>query len=117
MLSLHAQWKITYYNSSIEEEILALPDTLLARYIRLTEVMQEHGPNIGMPHTKAVGEGLFELRLQGKEGIARVFFGVIYSNILMLYVIIKKTQKIPKHDLELVKKRLREVKYNAKKVT
>lgn len=117
MLSLHPQWKITYYNVSIEEEILALPDTLLARYIRLTEIMQEHGPNIGMPHTKAMGDGLFELRLQGKEGIARVFFGVIYRNILMLYVIIKKTQQTPKRDLNFVKKRLKEAKQNAKKVT
>jgi hypothetical protein len=49
------EWKITYYNESLEEAILALPNTLLARYIRLTEAMQKHGPNLGMPHTKAMG--------------------------------------------------------------
>lgn len=69
----HMQWKIHYYSEGLEEEILNLPDTLLARYLRLSDHMQAYGSNIGMPHTKAMGDGLFELRLKGKEGIARVF--------------------------------------------
>lgn len=31
------------------------------------------GPNLGEPHTKAIKNGLFELRLKGSEGIARIF--------------------------------------------
>ena len=62
-----------YYNIRLEEEILNLPDTLLAKYLRMADVMQEFGPNLGMPHTCAIGNGLFELRLKGKEGIARIF--------------------------------------------
>jgi hypothetical protein len=45
----------------VEEAVLELPDSLLARYARLTEVMKEYGPNLGMPHTKAMGNSLFEL--------------------------------------------------------
>jgi hypothetical protein len=67
-------WKISYYNEAVEEGVLGLPDKVLARYIRLTETMIEYGPNLGMPHTKALSNGLFELRLKGKEGIARVFY-------------------------------------------
>jgi hypothetical protein len=36
--------------------------------------MLEFGPNIGMPHTRPLKNGLFELRVKGKEGIARVFY-------------------------------------------
>lgn len=54
-------WKINYCNDALEEAILCLPDTLLARYIRLTRLMTQYGPNIGMPHVKALGRGLFEL--------------------------------------------------------
>lgn len=67
-------YAITYYSAAVQEEILALPDTLAARYIVLTRRMVALGPNLGEPHTKAFGDGLFELRLKGAEGIARVFF-------------------------------------------
>ena len=67
-------YAITYYSAAVQEEILALPDTLAARYVVLTRRMVALGPNLGEPHTKAFGDGLFELRLKGAEGIARVFF-------------------------------------------
>lgn len=108
-------WKITYYNESVEGEVLNLPDTLLAKYIRLTEIMQEHGPRLGMPHTKAMGDNLFELRLKGREGIARVFYcTVVKQEILMLHMIIKKQQETPFQELNLARKRLKEVTKNAK---
>jgi phage-related protein len=53
---------------------LALPPGFQARYIHLTERMLIFGPDLGMPHTRAMGKGLFELRLKSKEGIARVLF-------------------------------------------
>ena len=65
---------ISYYSDVVQVEILGLPDTLAARYIVLTRRMVVLGPNLGEPHTKAFGGGLFELRLRGAEGIARVFF-------------------------------------------
>ena len=58
-------YEISYYSNAVQEEILALPDTLAARYIVLTRRMLAIGPNLGEPHTKSVGAGLFELRLKG----------------------------------------------------
>jgi hypothetical protein len=52
---------------------MSLPATLQARYIGLTARMIEYGPNLGLPHTNAFGGGLFELRIKGVEGIAKVF--------------------------------------------
>jgi phage-related protein len=107
------KWNINYYNEELEEEILDLPDSLLARYIHLTDLMQIHGPNLGMPHTKALGQGLFELRLKGKEGIARIFYCTfVNQHIHMLHSFIKKTDKIPLRELRLAKIRMREVKEN-----
>ncbi len=60
----------------------------------------EYGTNLGMPHTKAMGSGLFELRLKGAEGIARVFYcTVIDRKVVMLHSFVKKTDKTPKQDL------------------
>jgi len=63
-------YTISYYSEAVQEQILSLPDTLAARYVVLTRRMVALGPNLGEPHTKAFGEGLFEMRLKGAEGIA-----------------------------------------------
>lgn len=67
-------WSIEYYSSKLEKEILSLPEGLLARYLRLVDLMLEFGSDLGMPYTKFIGEGLIELRIKSKEGIARVFY-------------------------------------------
>lgn len=61
---------IHYYNETVQNEILDLPDTLVARYVVLTRRMVALGPNLGEPHTKSMKNSLFELRLKGAEGIA-----------------------------------------------
>ena len=82
---------ILYYSDEVQNEILALPDTFTARYVVLTRRMIVLRPNLGEAHTKAFGEGLFELRLKGAEGIARVLYcTLIGKRIMMLHGLIKK---------------------------
>ena len=103
---------ITYYSETVQADILNLPDTLAARYIVLTRRMVGLGPNLGEPHTKAFGEGLFELRLKGAEGIARVFFCTLVGRrIVMLHSFIKKTDKTPPRERRIAEARMKEVKH------
>jgi phage-related protein len=68
------------------------------------------GPNLGMPFTDSLGQGLFEIRARGKEGIGRAFFcTLVECKILVLHAYIKKSQKIPVRELEVARKRLAEV--------
>lgn len=104
-------WSIEYFNERVEKAVLDLPKGLLAKYLRLTDLMLEFGSDLGLPHTKAMGDGLFELRVKGKEGIARVFYCVgIEQRIVVLHVFTKKSQKTPKKELDVAKKRMKEVK-------
>jgi len=104
-------YSIIYYSQEVQEDIMNLPVTLQARYIGLTDRMIEYGPNLGLPHTDAFGGGLFELRLKGAEGIARVFFcTTVGQEIVILHSFIKKTQKTPKKELKLAKQRMKELK-------
>ncbi len=104
-------YRIEYYSEAVEDEILALPDTLAARYIVLTRRMTAVGSNLGPPHTETFGDGLCEVRLKGAEGIARVFFcTLIGRRIMMLHSFIKKSQKTPVRELEVARKRMKEVK-------
>lgn len=104
-------WTIEYRTKAVESFALGLPDGLLARYLRLTDMMQAFGANLGMPHTRALSDGLFELRVKGKEGIARVFYCTLKGRrILMLHGFIKKSEKTPPKELKLARTLLAEVK-------
>ena len=104
-------WTITYYSESLQNEILDLPAGFLARFLRYADRMELYGPDLGMPHTRAMGEGLFELRLKAVEGIARVFYcTMIGKRIVMLHQFTKKTDKTPPKELAIAKRRLKEIK-------
>jgi len=105
-------YTIEYYSDDVAEEILSLPDTLAARYVVLTRRIVAVGPNLGAPHTDAFGDGLFELRLKGQEGIARVFFcALVGRRVMMLHSFVKKTQKTPQREIEVARKRMKEIKH------
>jgi len=95
----------------VQEEILEMPAGFLGRYLRYADRMELYGPDLGMPHTRAIGEGLYELRLKAAEGIARVFYcTIVGKKIVMLHQFIKKTDKTPPKELEIARRRLKEVK-------
>lgn len=104
-------WTITYYSESVQEEILAMSAGFLARYLRYTDRMEIFGPDLGMPHTRAIGDGLFELRLKAREGIARVFYcTIVGKKIMVLHQFVKKTEKTPPRELAIARRRMKEVK-------
>lgn len=104
-------YTIDYYSETAQGEVLALPATLLARYFCLTDRMEEYGANLGYPHTEAFGDGLFELRLKGAEGIARIFYcTLIGKRIVMLHSFVKKTPKTPPKERRIAEARMKEIK-------
>jgi hypothetical protein len=62
-------WSIEYYSEAVEQFILQLPPGLLARYLRLTDLMLEVGPNLSMPHTRAMGEGCLSYGAKARKGL------------------------------------------------
>ena len=90
--------------------IAALPVGIRASYARLTELLEEFGLNLRLPYSRAMGNGLFELRPRGREGSARVFYCTkIGKKVIILHSFVKKTNKTPKRELEIARKRQREV--------
>ncbi|HET7329254.1 type II toxin-antitoxin system RelE/ParE family toxin [Dyella sp.] len=104
-------WQISYYNTRVTAYIENWPAGVRASFLRIVETMVELGPDIGMPHTRAMGASLFEVRAKGREGIGRAFYcTVVGRRIVILHAIIKKTEKTPAHDLDIARARLKEVK-------
>ena len=103
-------YRLSYYNESVEADFDAWPVGLLARFRALTVRMEAHGPNLGMPHTRALGDGLFEIRAKADEGIGRAFFcTMVRRKIIILHGFIKKTDKTPKRELDIARTRQKEV--------
>ena len=103
-------WRVSFYSARLQNEILKLPAGFVARFLRYAERMEIFGPDLGMPHTRAMGDGLFELRIKAAEGIARVFYcTVVGRRIVMLHQFIKKSGKTPRKELEIARKRMKEV--------
>jgi len=72
----------------------------------------EFGPNVKMPHARAMGKGLFELRPKGREGIGRAFYCFLVGRkVIILHAFIKKTSTTPVSELKIARRRLKEVQY------
>lgn len=103
-------WEVTFYSDSLENELLALPHGLLAKFLRYTERLEAYGPHLGMPHTRAMRNGLVELRVKAAEGIVRVFFcTAVGHRIVLLHQFRKKTDRTPRRELETARRRMREI--------
>ncbi len=106
-------YTIEYYSEEVRLEVDQLPLNMRARYQHLVERMKVYGSNLGEPHTSAFGDGLFELRIKGSDGIARVFYCTLKGKrIIMLHSFIKKTQKTPPAELKKAETRMKEVKHD-----
>lgn len=105
-------FEINYFHERVLEDIESWPVDVLADYARLVELLIEHGPNLRLPHSRAFGDGLFELRPKGRSGIGRAFYCFILGKrVIVLHAFIKKTPQTPDKELKLARKRLKELQH------
>jgi phage-related protein len=92
-----------------EAELLAMPPDIRARFLHVAELLEAFGPRqVGMPHVRHLEDKLWEMRLTGRDGIARaVYVARTGQRLTVLHVFIKKTQKTPRKALETARNRLR----------
>ena len=103
-------YSIEYFHPRVLAEIESWPADILADYARILELLMEHGPNLRLPHSRAFGAGLFELRPKGKAGIGRAFYCFLPGRrALVLHAFMKKSQQTPGRELKLARKRMKGV--------
>ena len=105
-------FEIEYFHQQVVAEIESWPVDVpfLADYARLVELLAEYGPSLRLPHSRAFGDGLFELRPRGRAAIGRAFYCfMVGRRITVLHAFIKKTQQTPDRELKLARKRLKEL--------
>jgi phage-related protein len=103
-------WTILFFNDRVRTEIEAWPAGILADFVRTVDLLREGGLELRMPHSRAMKDGLFELRCKGPEGIGRAFYCTrVGHELIILHSYVKKSQATPAKELALAGKRLKEV--------
>lgn len=103
-------YRIEYFHARVLDRIESWPVDVLADYARLVELLIEYGVDLRLPHSRAFGGGLFELRPRGRSGIGRALYCfMIGQRVVILHAFIKKSQQTPDQELKLARKRLKEL--------
>lgn len=103
-------WSVSLFATERGEEpvatyLLTLDATTQAKTAHLIDLLEQYGPNLGMPHSKKMTRDLYELRIRGKVEV-RVLYTFRGTEIYLLHAFQKKSQKTPVRELEAALKRL-----------
>jgi phage-related protein len=103
-------WSVEYLQAAYDERS-ALPADMRARLDRMADVIEINGlMNLPREWVKPLGDKLWELRITGKDGIARaVYVTAKPRRVVIVRIFVKKTQKTPRHELDLARFRAKEV--------
>ena len=90
-------WTVDTLNETVDQELAALPDDMQRRFVYITELIESFGlPFIGEPHVKHIQGALWEIRLKGRDGIARALYVTATGQrVVVLRVFVKKSRKTP----------------------
>ena len=104
-------WTVETLNAAVDEEFDALPADMRARFVRVCELIAAVGlTRVGAPHVRHLTGALWEMRLRGKDGIARALYVTVQDRrVVVLRAFIKKTQKTPRREIDLARRRAAEV--------
>jgi phage-related protein len=103
-------WSVEYLSAALAERA-ALPPDMRARLGRMAEVIETSGlQNLPRDWVKSLGDKLWELRITGKDGIARAIYVTASGRrVVILRIFVKKTQKTPVHELDLARQRAKDI--------
>ena len=104
-------WRVEILNDVVRSELAALPLDMRARLTQIIEMMVEVGPQrMREPYVKPLRDKLWEMRMRGRDGIARAIYILAHGQrIVILHAFVKKTQKTPPRAIRLALERAKEI--------
>ena len=91
-------------DTELEQFIHSLESGTIAKVLRVIELLEMFGNRLGMPHSKSVGGGLFELRIRGVQDV-RIFYAFKSGEALLLHGYIKKSRRAPLKELQTARRK------------
>lgn len=102
-------WEVIAFESTrgempVEDFVRSLDQASISKFTHCSNLLEKHGPILGMPHSKKLAQNLYELRIRGKQEV-RIIYGFVDRKIYLLHGFKKKTQQTPVKEIETAKKR------------
>lgn len=89
----------------VEKFLNSLDRKMRAKALHSLSILEEFGNTLREPHSKSIGNDLFELRIKFASDITRIFyFFVVDNRIILTNGFVKKTMRTPKSEIELAQK-------------
>lgn len=89
----------------VEEFLDGLETKMRNKAVDSISLLEEFGNRLTLPHSRAMGDGLYELRIKFASDITRIFYFFFVDNrIILTNGFVKKTVKTPPNELKLAKK-------------
>jgi phage-related protein len=103
-------WTVQFLDEEVQAALHALPRDIRATFERIVGLIQGHGlERVREPYVKHLEGPLWEMRLKGKDGIARAAYVTATGHrVVVVHVFVKKTQKTPRREIETALRRARE---------
>ncbi len=104
-------WSVFFVNADAKAELDALPADMRASFERIAGLISAFGlDRVREPYVKHLEGRLWEIRLKGRDGIARaIYVTATGRRIVVLRTFVKKTRQTPRREFELATKRAKEV--------
>lgn len=104
-------WCVKTLNVTVDRELDALPADMRARFVRIARLIAAVGlDRVGMPHDRHLAGALWEMRLGGRDGIARALYVATPGRqVVVVQAFVKKTRRTPHREIELALRRAEEV--------
>ena len=104
-------WHVDVLNQSVAGEIDALPPDMRAKLDHIVRMIEELGLHqVREPYIKALRGKLWEIRIKGRDGIARAIYVTVKERrIVILHAFRKKTRKTPEAAIRTALSRMKEL--------
>ncbi len=103
-------WTVETLNATVDREVNALPADMRAQLARISFLIEEFGlEKMRAPHVKHLRGPIWEMRMQGKDGISRALYVAAKGRrVIIVRAFVKKTQATPSREIELALSRATE---------
>ena len=107
----NAAWTVETLNEAVADELRALPRDMQSRFDYIAGLIRSGGiASVGMPHVRHLEGPLWEMRLRGRDRIARaIYVTVQHRRVVVVRVFAKTTQRTPRREIELALQRAQEL--------
>jgi phage-related protein len=104
-------WRVEFLDEGVRAELETFPLDIRASFLRISRLIESEGlQKVREPYVKHLDGPLWEMRMRGKDGIARAaYVTASFQRVVIVRVFEKKTQKTPRREIELALKRAKEI--------